>query len=393
MSREVKNLLCKNCGAPLDKKAKCCPNCGEKNKKPLYTRWWFILLVVLVVVRVISSVGGSGKKEEKVFDWNTLVLCDVVPAPESNKGEIHTNTETKARISVSDVSDEEYRTYLNQCKEYGFTVEGESDSYGYDAYNADGYKLSLTRYSSGDLTITITAPMELGTLQWPKSDLAALIPMPESDVGKVTSDSSNGFSLYVGQMSQEDFSEYTDACYDAGFSVDYSRGDTYFRAYDLDGNYLSVSYEGNSVISIEVKAPEETQEEVPEEEDESVEKPEEVVEAVETAEEPIPEEPALEESAPAEQLVDGMRPSFKEAVDTYEQFFNDYCDFMVRYNDSDDTLGMLSDYLNYIASYVDMMDALDELGDEDMNDAEALYYAAATLRIEQNLLDVAQSIG
>jgi hypothetical protein len=54
---------------------------------------------------------------------------------------------------------------------------------------------------------------------------------------------------------------------------------------------------------------------------------------------------------------------------------------------------MLSDYLNYVASYVDMMDALDELGDEDMNDAEALYYAAATLRIEQNLLNVSQSIG
>jgi hypothetical protein len=38
------------------------------------------------------------------------------------------------------------------------------------------------------------------------------------------------------------------------------------------------------------------------------------------------------------------------------------------------------------------MGKLDELGDEDMNDAELVYYTAATLRIEQRLLTVSQSI-
>lgn len=52
-------------GAEIAKDAKTCPNCGAKNKKPLYKRVWFWILiaivVIVVVVIIIASVGGSPK--------------------------------------------------------------------------------------------------------------------------------------------------------------------------------------------------------------------------------------------------------------------------------------------------------------------------------------------
>lgn len=38
-----------------------------------------------------------------------------------------------------------------------------------------------------------------------------------------------------------------------------------------------------------------------------------------------------EESDTEEELVDGLRPEFKEAMDSYEAFYDEYCAFMKKY--------------------------------------------------------------
>lgn len=60
----AKMITCKHCGAQIAKSAKTCPNCGGKNKKPIYLRAWFIVLVVLVLLGVIGGAAGSGDKKE-----------------------------------------------------------------------------------------------------------------------------------------------------------------------------------------------------------------------------------------------------------------------------------------------------------------------------------------
>ncbi len=50
---------CKHCGQMMAKSAKVCPNCGGKNKPPIYKRPWFIVLVVLIVLGAIGSAGGN----------------------------------------------------------------------------------------------------------------------------------------------------------------------------------------------------------------------------------------------------------------------------------------------------------------------------------------------
>ena len=52
-----KMTTCKHCGAEIAASAKVCPQCGGKNKPPIYKRWWFIAIIVLIV---LSAIGGSG---------------------------------------------------------------------------------------------------------------------------------------------------------------------------------------------------------------------------------------------------------------------------------------------------------------------------------------------
>lgn len=56
-----KMTTCKHCGAEIAASAKVCPQCGGKNKPPIYKRWWFIAIIVLVV---LSAIGGSGSSSD-----------------------------------------------------------------------------------------------------------------------------------------------------------------------------------------------------------------------------------------------------------------------------------------------------------------------------------------
>ena len=102
------------------------------------------------------------------------------------------------------------------------------------------------------------------------------------------------------------------------------------------------------------------------------------------APEPTAEPEGAGEAAPS----DGdIRPEIKEAIDTYEEFFREYVDFMKSYDASN--IGALSDYLSFLEKYTDYMQKLDDLEDADLNDAETIYLTQATLRIDQMLLEVA----
>lgn len=57
-----KMATCKHCGAEIAASAKVCPQCGGKNKPPIYKRWWFIVIIVLIVLSAIGSSSDSGKK-------------------------------------------------------------------------------------------------------------------------------------------------------------------------------------------------------------------------------------------------------------------------------------------------------------------------------------------
>ncbi len=61
-----KMSVCKHCGAEIAVNAKSCPQCGGKNKKPIYKRGWFIALCVVLVIGVVGSAGGGGEEGNKI---------------------------------------------------------------------------------------------------------------------------------------------------------------------------------------------------------------------------------------------------------------------------------------------------------------------------------------
>lgn len=373
MAKNPKMVICRNCNNPMSEKAKVCPSCGAKNKKPFYKKGWFIILAIIVVIGVIGSLGGGGDK----IAWDDIILGDMLPEPPANKGEIHTNSADDLWIDINDLSSKQFNDYIEACKEKGYTVDAESNSSSYEAYNAEGYSLQLSHYGDeADMSIRLEAPMQLGTITWPNSTAGNKLPTPKSTTGEFSFEHDDSFFVYVGNMTKDDYNEYVNACSEKGFNVDYNKGDTYYQADDAEGWRISLAYEGNSIMTIRIDAPNE-------EEPEETSKPEETTKPEETAQ---PEETTKPEDTPNDS---GIDPDFKAAMDSYEEFMDEYVAFMKKYSDNPSDLGLLPDYAKFMADYADFVADFEKWEDAELNTEETKYYIEVQSRVNQKLLDIA----
>lgn len=100
------------------------------------------------------------------------------------------------------------------------------------------------------------------------------------------------------------------------------------------------------------------------------------------------EEPAS--TNPPDDLVNGMRPAFVEAMDSYEAFYDDYCEFMKKYSANPTDITLLAEYAKMTSKLLDIESKFKAWDDSDMNNAELSYYIEVQGRITQKLLEVAQ---
>ena len=211
---------------------------------------------MILLVPYVSLLGTDYGDAEK-FAWSDILLADVIPEPKSHLGEILANSEESLSLYVYKTSAGDYSEYVDACEEKGFTVEAEQSDLSYYAYNADGYKLSLY-YDENDskMSISVNAAEEYGTLVWPDSTIASMLPVPKSTTGEITQDDEKGFAAYVSDTPIEEFNAYVAACADKGFAEDASESEKLYSAQNSDGYQLSVSYQGNGVMFISVDEPE-----------------------------------------------------------------------------------------------------------------------------------------
>ena len=221
--------------------------------------WIHFVALALAVVLLVPYVSlfkldyGDAEK----FAWSDILLADVVPEPESRFGEIIGNSSEYLSLYVYRTSAADYGEYVDACKEKGFTVEADQSEQSYYAYNADGYKLSLYYDESNrKMHIGVDAAEQYGTLVWPDSIIASMLPVPASTTGEITQDDDKGFQAYVSNTPIDEFKNYVAACADRGFNIDAYESDESYSAENSEGYKLSVSYQGNSVISISVDEPE-----------------------------------------------------------------------------------------------------------------------------------------
>lgn len=98
------------------------------------------------------------------------------------------------------------------------------------------------------------------------------------------------------------------------------------------------------------------------------------------------------EAQQSSNYVFGMRKEFKEAMDSYENFMNEYVAFMKQYNADPGDWSMLASYLDFLGKYETMCVQFEKWEDDDLNEAEMAYYLEVQLRVEKKLLEVAFSL-
>lgn len=211
------------------------------------------------------------------------------------------------------------------------------------------------------------------TYDWPDSEMANMLPEPE---GKITSLSeSNNEKLSATVEINDDYCKtYIDECIEKGFNVDQdissNDGRYDYTAKNESGWEIDVS-NYNGEMDIDLYSPE----------------------WLAGLEGDTTEESTKEETtSSSENLVDGMRPEFKEAMDSYEAFYDEYCDFMEEYAANPSDLGLISEYSEIVSKASDMDKKFEKWDDEDLNDAELQYYLEVSERISKKLLEVSESM-
>lgn len=345
----------------------------------------FIYCLLVIILTVTVTACG-----EEYESWPERGISTVLPVPDSDKITNIFDYEDSFSADIEKSSIKFFNDYVSKCEAVGFNIDVESSSEEYSAFNEEGYKVTVY-YKEYDKSISIDleGPKVKGEISWPEIGLAALIPEPDSGVGSIESDSSDMFNVYIGETSLEDYKTYITQCIEVGFDVDYDSGEKYFHAKNKDGIDVDIDYEGFNTMHIIVRTPYETEEEttatsLPE----ATDKP--IVTSTPSATSSSENKEDTETSG--NNLVDGMRPEFKEAMDSYEDFFDEYCNFMKKYSESSDDLSLLADYTNYMSKYADTMAKLDALENEDLNDAEMKYYIEVMNRINEKLLDVSGTV-
>lgn len=226
-------------------------------------------------------------------------------------------------------------------------------------------------------------------MQWPDRGLGAMLPAPESSYGVIYNDKAQWFNGDVGNYTREQYGAYVASCEDAGFTVEYTKNNDAFWAWNEEGYYLHLGYdEDKSYMSFSLEAPKEEESGGSGVSDDGSE---EDVGADDGAATDAPnqktnqdEEPTGGASASGE-----VTPSFKEYMDSYEAFFDEYIAFMDKYEESTDyTPEMLDDFNTYMERYTDMTTKMNEVDTDALSPADLAYYNEVNARVYEKLYDL-----
>lgn len=216
------------------------------------------VLLVIGVVLLIAAVETSEEdhKEYVKYNWSDFVLGEKIPKLEGKKVDISTNTGKKLDVDFDNIDVSEYKDYEKRVRDLGYTIEGETNYHGYEAFNKDGYKIDIYYYESSEkLLLTLDAPIKLNEIEWPTVGLITTLPTIKSNLGSISADTPTSFRAYVGNMSLESFEKFANECRTKGYDVDYRKYDKSFSAQNKDRYSLRVEYEGNNIMGIYLYVP------------------------------------------------------------------------------------------------------------------------------------------
>ncbi|MCR4950848.1 MAG: hypothetical protein K6A40_05945 [Solobacterium sp.] len=93
------------------------------------------------------------------------------------------------------------------------------------------------------------------------------------------------------------------------------------------------------------------------------------------------------ETKPSAEPAAGIRPEFKEQMEAYEAFFDEYIAFMKTYDSTNTSAAYLQKYMDFMTKYTDYMEKMDNVDESSLSPEEDKYYLEVTMRIEKKLLE------
>lgn len=215
-------------------------------------------------------------------------------------------------------------------------------------------------------------------IEWPDSDIAKLIPKPESTFGRIEWESSDGFSITLGKITESKYKDYVKACKDKGFKEDYEKGDDYYRAENKEKYYLSLEYEKGNIMSVRLESPSDDEDDLDDEDEETSSKSKTSSKAKTSSK---------EKSSKAKS---GVSADFKKTMDEYESFMNDYVAFMKKYKKSDNSLELLDDYTDMMSKYTDFAKEIEDIDEDSLSTDDYAYYVEVTGRVAKILAEIGE---
>ena len=94
------------------------------------------------------------------------------------------------------------------------------------------------------------------------------------------------------------------------------------------------------------------------------------------------------DSSSSSQIETELRPAFKEAMDSYEAFYDEYCDFMKKYQENPTDAKLLAEYSDMLIQLSEMDKEFADWEDENLTKEELAYYSEVSNRVTQKLLEI-----
>lgn len=149
---------CKSCGNDIATSAKTCPNCGAKNKKPIFKKWWFWLIIVILLIAIIGALGSDDSDNSSVSGSNsgqTTEAAIVVSADDLIRAYVNNSVSADAQYKGKTVK---VSGTVYSIEDGYINIEPDSDDLWLNniyAYYNSGETEKLGNYVKGD-RITVT---------------------------------------------------------------------------------------------------------------------------------------------------------------------------------------------------------------------------------------------
>ena len=86
----------------------------------------------------------------------------------------------------------------------------------------------------------------------------------------------------------------------------------------------------------------------------------------------------------------GIREDFKKAMDAYEAFYDEYCDFLKEMKENPSDPKLILEYAQMLTKVEEMDKAFEEWDEEELSNEELMYYMDVHNRVMKKLIDVSQ---